>query len=210
MILYNACAISVLVQKIGINTIQTRPSIAIIAEIADRADLIELGLRAAGYEIVSRLDEMRHAARGLQNLSPEIVIFDLVAPPPPLVNQVLSLSEQLFRPVVIFVDNAPQDYTAQAVDAGIAAYVADGLRQERIAQIVELALRRFEKMAHLYEELDEARRFVRERQTIDQAKKMLMAKEKIDEATAYKQLRSAAMNQSQRIFDIAHSMVQAG
>jgi response regulator NasT len=96
-----------------------------------------------------------------------------------------------------------------AIDAGVSAYVVDGLRKDRVKPILDLAIRRFNAFARMQTELDEAKTALAERKTIDRAKAILMASRNLTEPDAYALLRSAAMNQGRRIVDVAEAIITA-
>jgi response regulator NasT len=96
-----------------------------------------------------------------------------------------------------------------AIDAGVSAYVVDGLRKERVKPILDLAIRRFNAFARMQTELDEARTALSERKTIDRAKAILMSSRNLPEAEAYALLRTTAMNQGRRIVEVAEALITA-
>ena len=57
---------------------------------------------------------------------------------------------------------------AEAVEAGISAYVVDGLRKERIKPILDLCVSRFNAFAKLQEELERTKSQLEDRKVIEQ------------------------------------------
>jgi two-component system, response regulator / RNA-binding antiterminator len=109
----------------------------------------------------------------------------------------------------MFVDRSDDASMEAAVDAGVSAYVVDGLKAERIRPVLELAIKRFKAFARLRAELDEAKTALAERDTIDRAKHLLMKKRGIDEPAAYALLRKAAMDGGRRIAEVADALLTA-
>jgi response regulator NasT len=95
------------------------------------------------------------------------------------------------------------------VDAGVSAYVVDGLRKERVKPILDVTIRRFHAFDRLQTELQQAKSALEERKIIDQAKAILMKQRRVSEEEAYAALRRAAMNQNRKIADLARSVVTA-
>jgi response regulator NasT len=95
------------------------------------------------------------------------------------------------------------------VEAGVSAYVVDGLKKERVKPILDMAISRFNAFSRLTRELEDARSALEDRKIIDQAKTLLMRSRGIGESQAYALLRSAAMNQNRRIVDIAQALITA-
>ena len=94
-------------------------------------------------------------------------------------------------------------------EAGIAAYIVDGLNERRLNPILELAVARFRQVRGLQDELDKTRQSLQERKVVDRAKGILMKKRGMSEDTAYKAIRSMAMEQNQRMVDVANNLISA-
>ena len=93
------------------------------------------------------------------------------------------------------------------VDAGVSAYVVDGLKRERVKPILDMAISRFNAFNRLSQELEAARNELAERKTIERAKGILMRNRGIGEDEAYRLLRKTAMNQGRRIIEVAEGLV---
>ena len=119
------------------------------------------------------------------------------------------VSRALARPIAMFVDESDDESIAASIDAGVSAYVVDGLAAHRIRSLLDVTVRRFNAFARLQAELDEARGALAERDAIDRAKRILMDSRKLTEPAAYAELRRTAMNQGKRIADIAAAVVTA-
>ena len=120
-----------------------------------------------------------------------------------------QVSRSVHRPIAMFVDRSDTDMIEAAVDAGVGAYVVDGLRKERIKAVLDMAVSRFNAFSKLRDELDRARAALDERKLVDRAKGILMAGKGMSEEAAYALLRKAAMNENRRIAEVAQSVVTA-
>lgn len=186
-----------------------RVRIAVIDDSAARAAVIEEGLREAGLTDLHIFLERRGVAAQLEACSPDVVLMNLENPSRDMLEETFALSRALARPIAMFVDQSDADAIGDAVDAGISAYVVDGLRKERIKPILDLAIRRFNAFNRLQTELAEARSQLAERKSVDQAKHILMKKRGLSEPDAYKLLRTHAMQTNRRIADVADSIITA-
>lgn len=183
--------------------------IAIVDESPARAAVIEEGLRDAGLTDIAILVERVGIVARLEALAPDVVLINLENPGRDQLEESFSLSRALARPIAMFVDQSDERSIAEAVDAGISAYVVDGLRKDRIKPILELAVRRFKAFTRLQVELAEAKSALAERKTVDRAKALLMKRRGLDEPAAYALLRKQAMDSGRRIADIAEALVTA-
>lgn len=183
--------------------------IAIVDESPARAAVIEEGLREAGMLDVTVFVERKGIAARLEAMSPDVVLINLANPHRDELEELFALSRAMARPVAMFVDQSDSSAMEAAIDAGVSAYVVDGLKKERIKPVLELAVRRFRAFSRLRAELDEARMALAERDVVDQAKRLLMKRRGIDEPAAYAALRKAAMDSGRRIADVADALVTA-
>jgi response regulator NasT len=183
--------------------------IAIVDESALRASIIEEGLsELVGCEIFI-LTERKGLVARLDALAPEIVLIDLGNPSRDVLEEYFAVSRALARPIAMFVDEADDHAIGASIDAGVSAYVVDGLHANRIRSVVDLAVKRFGAFARLQAELAEAQGKLAERETVDRAKRILMDAKGIAEPDAYAELRRKAMQSGKRIADIAQAVVTA-
>lgn len=183
--------------------------IAIVDESPARAAVIEEGLRDAGLGDITVLVERRGLAARLEALSPDVVLIDLENPSRDALEELFAVSRALARPIAMFVDQSDEHAIEAAIDAGVSAYVVDGLKRERIKPILDLAIKRFSAFSRLKTELAEAQSALAERKTLDRAKALLMKRRGIDEPAAYAALRKAAMDSGRRIADVAEALLTA-
>lgn len=184
-------------------------SILVIDENAIRASIIEAGLHESGHANVQVLTDVNSVARRIGEIAPDVVIIDLENPNRDTLEHFFSLSKAIRRPIAMFVDRSDRTMIEKAVEAGVSAYVVDGLKKERIKPILDMAVSRFNAFARLSRELEEARSELEDRKVIDKAKGILMQTRGLTEADAYQLMRKAAMNQNRRMVDIAQSLITA-
>jgi len=174
-----------------------------------RATVLEDGLHEAGYDDIHIVPPRGGFVVRIERLAPDVVLMDLGSPSRDTLEEMLVVSRALARPIAMFVDQSDDDMIGAAIDAGVSAYVVDGLRKERVKPILDLAIRRFNAFARMQSELDEARTALAERKTIDKAKAILMKSRNLSEPDAYALLRSTAMNQGRRIAEVAEALITA-
>ena len=183
--------------------------IAIVDESPIRAAILESGLREAGFVQVERIPETRNLLSRIYALDPDVILIDLESPSRDVLEQMFQVSRVVKRPVAMFVDHSDSASIQAAVDAGVSAYIVDGLKKERITSILDLCISRFNAFARLQAELDHAKVALEERKVIDRAKGVLMNAKKLSEAEAYALMRRTAMNEHKKIVEIAQSVLTA-
>jgi two-component system, response regulator / RNA-binding antiterminator len=183
--------------------------IAIVDKSATRAAVIREGLAAADDCELFVITERRGMVAQIGAIAPDIVLIDLGNPSRDVLEEYFAVSRALARPIAMFVDESDAEATAASVEAGVSAYVVDGMAAHRIRPLLDLAVRRFNAFARLEADLAEAKGKLAERENVDQAKRILMDSRGFTEPQAYAELRKAAMDQNRRIADIAAAVVTA-
>ena len=184
-------------------------TVLVIDENKIRAAIIERGLREAGHEQVILLTTMDGLLRRILDIDPDVIVIDLENPNRDQLEHLFQVSRAAQRPIAMFVDRSDSGMLEAAVEAGVSAYVVNGLRQERVKPILDMAIARFNAFARLQQELADARNALEERKIIERAKGILMSSRGLSEADAFALLRQTAMNEKKKMADIAQSVVTA-
>lgn len=187
------------------------PALHILIIDADRirASVIEEGLKEGGHTRVTVLTDTSQLVRRVVEIDPDVIVIDLENPSRDALEYMFQVSRAVQRPVAMFVDRTDQASIEAAIEAGVSAYVVDGLKKDRIKSILDTAVSRFRAFDRLRRDLDDARSELAERKTVERAKGILMRTRGMSEADAYALLRSTAMRQSRRIAEIAESLITA-
>lgn len=102
-------------------------AILVIDENRIRASIIEAGLRETGHDNVTVVHDITGIARIIAEISPDVIVIDLENPNRDVLENMFQLSRVVKRPIVMFVDRSDRASIEAAVDAGVSAYVVDGL-----------------------------------------------------------------------------------
>lgn len=184
-------------------------SIIIVEPDRDRALLIIDSLQAAGDFDIQVIAEPTSLARQIQARQPDVVLIDIEDPSRDMLEELALASGPQERAVAMFVDRSPEGLSAAAIEAGVSAYVVDGMQPQRIKPVLDAAITRFRMFQRMRTELAETKRALEERKVIDRAKGMLMKAKGISEDEAYALLRKTAMDQGRRVADVAQALVTA-
>lgn len=187
----------------------THLRVLIVDQNLARATILEEGLREAGYRDIIVVRDMQNLMQRIIDEEPDVILIDLENPNRDVLEQMFRVSRVVQRPVAMFVDSADRGAIEAAVDAGVSAYVVDGLRKERVRAIVETSISRFRAFEKLRVELDETRRQLADRKLIDRAKGILMKQRGLAEEEAYEAMRKAAMDANLRLSEVARSVITA-
>ncbi|MBK8176764.1 MAG: ANTAR domain-containing protein [Rhodospirillales bacterium] len=184
-------------------------TILIIEENAVRAAILEEGMRDAGYCHIQRIADMANLLNKICAVDPDVIVIGLENPSRDTLEQMFQVSRSVRRPIAMFVDISDTATIEAAVDAGVSAYVVDGLKKERVRPILDVTISRFHVFRRLQEELVQAREALEARKMIERAKGILMKQQNLGEQEAYSLMRRTAMSQKRKLYDIAQSVVTA-
>lgn len=184
-------------------------NILVIDENHLRASVIEAGLREAGHLAVTVIHDVTGIAARIAALAPDVIVIDLENPNRDMLENMFQLTRAVNRPIAMFVDRSDSASIEAAVDAGVSAYVVDGLKKERVKPILDMAISRFNAFSRMARELQEVRSELESRKLVERAKGILMKSRGLTEEAAYALLRKTAMNQNRKINEVAQSLVTA-
>lgn len=174
-----------------------------------RAAIIEEGLREAGSNAIVRISGTSGLVAAIEQHDPDVVVIDLENPSRDALADMFLVSRHVKRPITMFVDQSDAAQIEAAVEAGVSAYIVDGLRKERMKPILQTCISRFNAFRKLQEELDEVRSQLDDRKLIDRAKGIVMRLKGLGEEEAYALMRRTAMNEKRKLVDIARSIITA-
>jgi response regulator NasT len=160
------------------------------------------GVRPLEVRKTSALAEAEVAA-----FAPDVIVIACDSPDRDTLESLRGATAANPRPVVMFTDRSAPGLAEAAVQAGVAAYVVDGLAAGRVRSVLEVAMSRFALMQQLRADLAKAKADLASRKMIDRAKGLLMKERGLDEEVAYRLLRKLAMDAGRPIGAVAADLV---
>lgn len=186
-----------------------KTSIIVVEANRERALQIVDGLRKAGDFDIQVIADPTRLARQIKARQPDIVLIDIANPSRDTLEELALASGPMDRPVAMFVDRSEAGLSDAAIEAGVSAYVVNGMQPHRVKPVLDAAIARFAMFHRMRTELAETKRALEDRKVIDRAKGMIMKARAVDEDQAYAILRKAAMDQGKRVADVAAALVTA-
>ncbi len=125
-----------------------------------------------------------------------------------LIHAIAKVSIETFKlPVIIVSGVESSEIAKQALDDGMTAFLHSSISLANLELSLHSAVAYFQTLSKLKADLEKANTRLIERKTIERAKGILMRQATIDEDSAYRMLRTQAMNQGKKIVDIAKSVI---
>ncbi|MEW5755484.1 MAG: ANTAR domain-containing protein [Pseudomonadota bacterium] len=175
----------------------------------ERAEAVTRVLQTAGRWPVVHLESIEGLLAVVNRHEPEVLVVNLQSVTKTALEYLATLNRHYPLPVVIFADDMDSSVIASVVDAGVAAYVVDGLQNHRINLVIDIAVARFRKYRLLEEELMATKNLLSERKVIERAKGILMKQHGYSEDDAYHALRRQAMRKNKKLVEVAEGLVSA-
>lgn len=186
-----------------------KTSIVVVEADRDRALQIVDSLADAGSFDIHVIGDHASLARQIKERQPDIVLIDIANPSRDTLEELALASGPMERAVAMFVDRSEAGLSDAAIEAGVSAYVVDGMQPARVKPVLDAAIARFRMFQRMRTELAETKRALEDRKVIDRAKGMIMKARGVEEDEAYAILRKAAMDQNKRVADVAGALVTA-
>lgn len=162
-----------------------------------------------GFDVIAHVEDNVRLQRKCNELQPDVVIIDTKSPSKNVLDNVVTITQNHFKPVVMFAQDGDKEVVKAATKAGVSAYVVGTITSERLTPVIEAAVARFEETKHLREELQQANTKLDERKIVERAKGILMRQRNLDENEAYKMLRGMAMQRNMKLADLSNQLIDA-
>jgi two-component system, response regulator / RNA-binding antiterminator len=169
--------------------------------------LLKEALGAAGYEVVAEEWSPATLLERVGAVRPDVIIIDTDSPSRDVLEQVVIVSRDDPRPIVMFTDDANSETIQASIKAGVTAYIVAGMQPERLRPILEVAQARFDADRALREELKTAKGRLAERKIIEKAKGVVMQQKQISEEDAYRLMRTLAMDRNLTLLEVAQQLL---
>jgi response regulator NasT len=181
--------------------------VMLVDDTPTRSAILEQALLDQGLIVVCRLESAQGLIKNVEIHQPDIIIMDLESPDRDTLESMTVLNQHNPKPVIMFSEEGDSQIISQAIQAGVSAYIVDGINPRRVKPILDVAIARFREYQALRKELKQTRDQLADRKIIDKAKGLLMKTKGLDEEQAYHAMRKMAMDQSKPLVEIAQNIL---
>jgi response regulator NasT len=181
--------------------------VLVVDENRGRSAIVRQALEDAGHQVMTTINSGKALSNRVEALAPDVIIIDIESPDRDTLEQMRTISRDNPKPVVMFSDDNKPESIKQAIEAGVSAYVIDGLNDKRISSLMEVAIARFREYQALRDELTRVKNSLEERKLIDRAKGIIMKHKNCTEEEAYQLLRRSAMQSNQRLVEVSRNLI---
>ncbi|MBA1278451.1 MULTISPECIES: ANTAR domain-containing response regulator [Pseudomonadaceae] len=168
---------------------------------------LRAALMEAGFEVIEESGLTIDMPERVEAIRPDVVLIDTDSPGRDVMEQVVMVSRDQPRPIVMFTDDDNPDAMRQAIRAGVSAYIVEGIQAQRLKPILDVAMARFESDQAIRAQLQARDQQLIERKRIELAKGMLMKMRDCNEEDAYTLMRRQAMSRQQKLIQVAEQII---
>jgi len=187
----------------------TALKIILVDENTGRSAMLRRALQDKGHEVICRMDSSSNLQNSNEMTHADVVIVNSDIPDEEVFANLTDVNKTKPKPIVMFAEKSSSEMANSAIKSGVNAYIVDGLEENRVQPIIDVAIARFREFQALKDELDATRGMLSERKAVEKAKGLLMEHKEITEDEAYQSLRKMAMNKNKRIVDVSESVINA-
>lgn len=181
--------------------------ILLIDDTEKKVGRLKAALGEAGFEVIEAGNLSIDLPACVETVRPDVVLIDTESPGRDVMEQVVLVSRDRPRPIVLFTDEHDPGVMRQAIQAGVSAYIVEGIHATRLRPILEVAMARFEADQALRAQLLARDQQLAERKRIEQAKGLLMKLKDCNEDQAYTLMRRQAMSRQQKLIQVAEQII---
>lgn len=183
--------------------------IILVDENTGRSAMLRRALQDKGHEVICRMDSSSKLQDSNEMTHADVVIVNADIPDDEVFANLTEVNRTKPKPIVMFAEESSSEMASSAIKSGVNAYIVDGLEENRVQPIIDVAMARFREFQALKDELDATRSQLSERKSVEKAKGLLMKHKEVTEDEAYQSLRKMAMDKNKRIADVAESVINA-
>ena len=199
-------------------------------EALNRMDIVE-SLESAGYEVVGEAANGQEAVDLVKKTHPDVVVMDIKMPVKDGITAAREINEEFIAPVVMLTAFSQRDLVAEAVDAGVMAYLVKPFVPGTLFPTIEVAMQRWQQMvalrgrlsgispeqtaaegsdeevAKLREQVEDLKGRLESRKHVDRAKGLLMEHMGLTEQEAFRWIQKTSMDRRLTMQEVADAVI---
>jgi AmiR/NasT family two-component response regulator len=181
--------------------------------IADDEPIIRLDLKKMleeiGYECVAEAGDGAKAVEAARNLSPDLVILDIMMPEMDGIDAAKIIDQEKIAPVILLSAYSQVDLVNRAKEAGVFSYLVKPFKMADLVPAIEIAMSRWQEMLELEKEAKDFEDKLETRKAVDRAKGILMDQYGLKEQEAFRRIQVQSMNTRKSMREIAEAIIIA-
>jgi AmiR/NasT family two-component response regulator len=162
--------------------------------------------RRLGHDVVAVELAVSDTAQAIREQSPELAIVGLHEDEQHALELVTEIVDEGICPVIVQTNGEDPKFAAKAAERGAFGF-STPIEPEALQAAIEIAVRRFEELEELTEQVENLEGAIRRRAIVERAKGITMEREGIDERRAFEALRERARSSNRTLVDVAQAIL---
>ena len=162
-----------------------------------------------GHRVLKYIGSDDEVAHYVESMHPDALIFICNEIDRTALREMRSVSEKSPTPILVFTRDTDAASIDAAVKAGASSFVVDCDDSTRLGSLLDVAKVRFKEQQRLINELQQTKKALNERKTIEKAKGIIMQTKNLNEDQAYNAMRKLAMSHNKSIAELAEQIITA-
>ena len=183
-----------------------RLRVIVADEHADALERMTAVAGSLGHDVIGHEISVSAVAHTVRAETPELAIVGLHRDEEHALELIQEIVDEKICPVIVQTDGTDPQFAAKAAACGIFAF-ASPLEADALQAAIEVAVRRFEEVDELSDQVENLEGALRRRAIVERAKGMLMERHGIDEREAFERLRERARASNRTVVEIAESVL---
>ena len=166
-------------------------------------------LELMGFEVVAAVPNGEEAVKLVPELKPDLVIMDIKMPKMNGIEAAKEISSKGLIPIILITGLSSDELAAQAIEAGVFAYLVKPVTKKHLEPAIKIALARYEQFKSLKTEVLDLKDAIETRKLVERAKGILMKRCNISEDDAFKLLQTHSQKENKKMKEVAENIVAA-
>jgi response regulator NasT len=162
-------------------------------------------LSGLGHTVVARAVGVNEVSVQIKEDEPEVALVKLHDDDEHALELIDEIVEESACPVIALMEVPEPEFISRAAERGIFAFVQP-VTAETLQGALEVAIRRYDDVERLNEEVEQLHGALDRRAVIERAKGILMERHGIDDRQAFELLRSHARSNNRKLVDVARAV----
>ncbi|OQK17439.1 response regulator receiver protein [Methyloprofundus sedimenti] len=179
----------------------------LVIEYLSKSKELETMLNKLDFQAITLFSESLDINKISNEIMPEVIVFNSEKVTDKMIQFIKELNLVYARPTILFSEDSDSKSVNKVIQAGISAYIVNGLESKRIKNIIDIAAARFKEQQQLKAELEKTRDKLEERKLVDRAKGILIKTRGFSEDEAYHTIRKLAMDRNIALAEMAKNVI---
>lgn len=167
-------------------------------------------LTKMGHEVCVRAANGRELLEGCKTSMPDLIITDVRMPDLSGIDAIAALNSGRVIPLIIVSAFHDDQDMECPLEQHVVVHLVKPIKQADLRIAIALVERRFREFTAVQKESANLPQAFEDRKVVERAKGILMKRTDLDEAEAFYRLQNLSQLRSQRLVDVAHTIVEAG